>query len=76
MLSVMDTLAPLKQAIEKAGSEAKLGALTGYSQVAINKAKRRGRASPEMAVAIDTAFRGEISKVSLRPDIFGKGEAA
>ena len=70
----MDTDSPpLERAIAAAGSEEKLGKLIGYSQVAVNKAKRRGMVTAEMAVAIDRAGRaaGGISKEELRPDIFG-----
>lgn len=56
------------------GSESKLGRATGYSQVAINKAKRRveagGKVSPDMAAAIDRATNGGVPKHKLRPDIF------
>lgn len=71
----MDTISPLKKAIGLAGSEAKLGKLTGYSQVAINKAKRRGRVSAEMAAAIDSALHGQVQKSDLRPDIFDAAAA-
>ncbi|MDP2410390.1 MAG: YdaS family helix-turn-helix protein [Pseudolabrys sp.] len=66
---------PIERAIRRAGSEAKLAKLIGCSQVAINKAKHRNRVSGEMAVAIDRAFDGEISKADLRPDLFTKEEA-
>lgn len=59
---------PLQEAIDKAGSEAKLGSLTGYSQVAINKAKHRGRASPAMAVKIERETG--VPRHLLCPDIF------
>jgi DNA-binding transcriptional regulator YdaS (Cro superfamily) len=61
---------PIQRAIDIAGSEAKLGALIGCSQVAINKAKHRGSVSAEMAVAIDRATEGKVSKSDLRPDLF------
>ena len=38
----MDSFLPLERAIRIAGSESKLAAAIGYSQVAINKARRRG----------------------------------
>jgi len=69
----MDTN-PVSAAISLFGSESKLGAATGYSQVAINKAKRRvaagGKVSANLAVAIDRATEGKISKRRLRPDLF------
>ena len=60
----------LEAAITIAGSEAKLGALAGYSQNAIWYAKRNGRVSAELASAIDRATKGAISKSQLRPDVF------
>ncbi|HZP68356.1 MAG TPA: YdaS family helix-turn-helix protein [Pseudolabrys sp.] len=63
-------LSPLVRAIKLAGSEAKLGKLTGFSQVAIHRAKHRGRASAEMAVAIERALEGAVSRAELRPDLF------
>lgn len=63
----MDAQTAIERAIAKAGSEAKLGELTGYSQVAINKAKRR-RVSAEMAVAIEKAIG--IPRAEFRPDLF------
>ena len=38
----MDSFPPLERAIRIAGSESKLAAAIGYSQVAINKARRHG----------------------------------
>ena len=61
---------PVERAIKTAGSEAKLAAKIGFSQVAVNKAKRRGSCSPRMALAIERAFDGEFSKEQLCPAIF------
>lgn len=66
----------LQKAIEMAGSEAKLGALTGYSQNAIWQAKRRGRVTPEMALALDRATNGVVSKEKLRPDLWPSTDEA
>lgn len=60
----------LEAAITIAGSEAKLGALAGYSQNAIWYAKRNGRVSAELAAAIDRATNSAIGKHQLRPDIY------
>lgn len=60
----------LEKAIRHAGSETKLGQATGYSQNAIWQAKKKGKVSPEMAIAIDRATKGEVPKTALRPDIF------
>ena len=67
MESQIDAIA---RAIALAGSEAKLGDGIGFSQVAINKAKRRGSVSAEMALAIHRFSRGEIAASSLRPDLW------
>lgn len=66
----------LEKAIEIAGSEEKLGELIGYSQPAVNKAKRRGRPSAEMAAKIDAALAPKITKTELRPDLWPPSEAA
>jgi DNA-binding transcriptional regulator YdaS (Cro superfamily) len=62
--------AAIERAIELAGSEAKLGDGIGFSQVAINKAKRRGSVSAEMALAIHRFLRGAVPASSLRPDLW------
>ena len=64
------TKSPLERAIAKAGSEAKLASLIGCSQVAINKAKHRGKVSAEMAVKIEVALDGYVTRHDLRPDLF------
>ena len=51
----MDVKTSIERAIAEKGSEQKLGDATGYSQVAINKAKQAGKVSPEMAIAIARA---------------------
>jgi len=61
---------PIERAIEFAGSEAKLGEGTGFSQVAINKAKRRGSVSAEMALAIHRFTGGVVPASALRPDLW------
>jgi hypothetical protein len=66
----MDAQAAIERAIEIAGSEAKLGEGTGFSQVAINKAKRRGSVSAEMALAFHWFTRGLAPASSLRPDLW------
>lgn len=68
------TVSTVKQLIQKAvdyhGTETKLGQATGYSQNAIWQALKKGRVSAEMAVAIDRATNGEVSKSALRPDLW------
>ena len=58
----------IASAIAIAGSQARLARLIGYSQVAVNKAKRRGSVSAEMAVAIERATG--VPRHALRPDIY------
>lgn len=60
----------IQAAIDQLGSEAKLGAATGFSQHAIWSAKKKGRVSAEMAAAIDRATDGKVAKHDLRPDLF------
>lgn len=60
----------IDRAISLAGSEQKLADRVGFSQPAINKAKKRGRASAELAVAIDTAMAPDVTKSDLRPDLW------
>jgi len=72
----MDTREVIEKAIHLAGSEAKLGRGTRFSQVAINKAKHRGRASAEMALAIHRFLHGAVSAHEIRPDIWATLEDA
>lgn len=60
----------IQAAITAAGSEAKLGKLAGFSQNAIWYAKRHGRCSAELAVGIEKATNGAISRSRLRPDLY------
>lgn len=62
----------MQAAVTIAGSEAKLGKAAGFSQNAIWHAKRHGRISAEMAIAIHRATGGAISKERLRPDLYGE----
>jgi DNA-binding transcriptional regulator YdaS (Cro superfamily) len=55
-----------------AGSEAKLAAAIGCSQVAINKAKRRGSVSPAMALAVHRFTGGAVPASALRPDLWAR----
>ena len=69
----MTTSAAFRRAVALAGSESKLSRATGYSQPAINKARRKGRVSAELAIAIERATKGAVSRNELRPDLFGAG---
>lgn len=70
-----DAVTPFDEAIRLAGgSEAKLGAAIGFSQVAVNKARRAGRASPRMALEIHWFTGGKVSASSIRPDMWARHE--
>ena len=58
-------LNPIESAIELVGSQAELARRTGVSQTAIIKARRKGRASVELAEAIERATDGVIPKEKL-----------
>jgi DNA-binding transcriptional regulator YdaS (Cro superfamily) len=68
----MDAIAAFERAIRIAGSECKLAVATGYSQVAINKAKRRGSVSPQMALAVHRFTGGAVPASALRPDLWAR----
>ncbi|TAL38891.1 MAG: chaperone [Alphaproteobacteria bacterium] len=53
------------------GSQQKLAARIGFSQMAVCKALKTGRVSAAMAVAIERATGGEVTRQGLRPDLFG-----
>ena len=68
----MDAPAAFARAIRIAGSECKLAAATGFSQVAVNKAKRRGCVSPKMALAVHRFTGGAVPASALRPDLWAR----
>jgi DNA-binding transcriptional regulator YdaS (Cro superfamily) len=70
----MDSPSPIDRAIALAGSQARLGEATGFSQPAINKAKRRGHVSAEMALAIHRFTAGAVAASELRPDLWSRAE--
>ena len=59
-----------RKAIEIAGSEARLAKAIGFSQHAVWSARKKGKPSAEMAVAIDRFTQGQVSKQELRPDLW------
>lgn len=72
----MDTVRPLLDAaIAIAGSQPKLAAACGVTQQAIWKAKKAGRVSGELAVAIEKATKGAIPRSRLRPDLWEPEQA-
>jgi DNA-binding transcriptional regulator YdaS (Cro superfamily) len=67
------------RAISIFGSEMKLAEAIGYTQSTVHRAKRTGRPSAEMALAIEVATRRmpvKITRLMLRPDLFGKKATA
>jgi DNA-binding transcriptional regulator YdaS (Cro superfamily) len=70
----MDAFQAFARAIRIAGSECKLAQATGYSQVAINKAKRRGSVSPAMALAVHRFTAGAVPASALRPDLWARSQ--
>jgi DNA-binding transcriptional regulator YdaS (Cro superfamily) len=57
-------------AAEFGGSEAKLASACGVTQNAVWAARRAGRVSAELALKIETATSGKVSRSSLRPDLW------
>jgi DNA-binding transcriptional regulator YdaS (Cro superfamily) len=66
----------IQAAIDKAGSQAKLGKAIGKSQNAVHQALKRGKVTAEMAVSIERATEGEVRKEQLRPDLFAQEPVA
>jgi DNA-binding transcriptional regulator YdaS (Cro superfamily) len=62
------------KAIELAGSEAALARETGFTQPAINKAKKTGRISSDLAKAVHAFSKGQVAGSDLRPDLWAKPE--
>lgn len=60
----------IDEAVSIVGSQGKLGKAAGFSQNAIWHARRCGRVSADMAVGIEKATQGGVSRESLRPDLF------
>jgi len=58
------------QAIRMLGTEKALADAAGVSQPVINKAKRLGQVGPRVAIGIDRATGGKISRRQLRPDLW------
>jgi DNA-binding transcriptional regulator YdaS (Cro superfamily) len=64
----------LRRAVELFGSENKLAAALGISQQNLNRAVRRGRVSPQLAIAIQKATRGSVTADELRPDLWRRAQ--
>lgn len=61
----------IRTAIDQLGSQAKLAQAMGCSQQQIAYLLKAHSISAEMALKIDAATNGAVSKHELRPDIFG-----
>jgi DNA-binding transcriptional regulator YdaS (Cro superfamily) len=68
----MSTTPLVERAIDLLGSEAKLAVACGVSQQAIWKAKRAGRVSAPLAVAIEKATSQKVPRWRLRPDLWDR----
>lgn len=66
----------IDQAVAIFGSEAKTAQAAGVSQPVVNEARRKGRCGPRLAMGIDKATNGEISKSDLRPDLWPRDQGA
>lgn len=60
----------IERAIGLLGSQTKLADAVGCSQQNISNILRSKSVTAEMAIAIDRATNGAVSRVDLRPDIF------
>ena len=65
----------IADAIKRFSSEQKAADAFGVSQPVVNEAKRKGRAGPKLAMGIDRATNGEISKSDLRPDLWPREDS-
>ena len=63
----------LEQAVQIAGGQSRLASLIGKSQGHVHYWLRHAKAGvpPDVAIEIDRALDGAVSKQALRPDIFG-----
>jgi DNA-binding transcriptional regulator YdaS (Cro superfamily) len=66
--------AAIDRAVMIFGSEKKLAAAVGVAQQVLNRAVRRGRVSPELAIAIQRATKGFVTANELRPDLWRRAE--
>lgn len=65
----------IEAAIEEFGSETKLANAAGVAQASINESKKKNRIGHKLALAIDAATDGKVSKHDLRPDIWPRGDS-
>jgi DNA-binding transcriptional regulator YdaS (Cro superfamily) len=64
----------LRLAVELFGSERKLAQACGLAQQNMNRAIKRGRVSPHLAIAIQRATGGNVTASELRPDLWRRAE--
>jgi DNA-binding transcriptional regulator YdaS (Cro superfamily) len=60
----------MERAVARAGSEQKLADAVGVRQSYISKAKRTGRVSDRIAIAIHAWSNGDVPGSALRPDLW------
>jgi DNA-binding transcriptional regulator YdaS (Cro superfamily) len=66
----------IEAAISEFGTESKLATAAGVAQASINESKKKNRCGHKLALAIDRATSGKVSKHDLRPDLWPRGDAA
>jgi DNA-binding transcriptional regulator YdaS (Cro superfamily) len=71
-MSITHSERALERAIKLAGGQSKLARAIGYTQNSIWKAKNSGRISAELAIAIEAAMGGRVTKEQLAPEKFKK----
>jgi len=73
----METIRSLiDAAVARFGSEAKLARAAGVSQPVVNEARKKGRVGPKLAMGVDRATQGDISRCDLRPDLWPREREA
>ena len=65
----------LQRAINKAGSQQALAAAIGVSQQQVSYLMTKAKRIPaEVAIAVERATEGEVTRAELRPDLFGSAQ--
>lgn len=72
----MTEATPLERAIELCSSQAELGRRIGRSQQNVAYWLKAKKVPAEIAIAIEDAVDGEVTRHELRPDIFGAKQPA
>jgi len=60
----------IEKAVERFGSEAALARASGLSQPVVHEARKNGRVGPRLAMGIEKAMGGDITRSELRPDLW------